>query len=81
MKRQQDFLRHEFLPISHMRKSSGEGHFKTILIPTGRLLVRYIAAKSHKDPGATRDTTACCESRMDKIARVVNVCVVLNLGL
>ena len=75
-KRQLDFLRQEFLPIPHVRKRSDKNPLQTVLNPTERLPVRYITVKLHKNPVATRGITACCESPLDGIARIVNACLV-----
>ncbi|CAN0173407.1 unnamed protein product, partial [Ascophyllum nodosum] len=39
------------------------------------LPVRYITAKLHKNPVATRGITACCGSPMDGVAKIVNACL------
>ena len=39
IKRQQDFLRQEHLPIPHVSKQSDDDPFTTILVPTDRLPV------------------------------------------
>ena len=75
IKRQSDFLRQEHLTIPLVRKHSDEDLPATILVPTDRLPVRYITAKLHKDPVATRGITACCGSPMDGIAKIVNACL------
>ena len=75
IKRQADFLRQEHLPIPLVRKQSDEDPPATILVPTDRLPVRYITAKLHKNPVATRGITACCGSPMDGVAKIVNACL------
>ena len=54
VKRQRDFLGHEFLPILHVRKQSEEDPLATILVPTAKLPVRYIqrnCTRSRLQPG------------------------------
>ena len=75
VKRQLDFLQQEFLPIPQMRKGSEGNPLQIVLTPTDRLSVRYIIAKSHKSPVATRGVTACCRSRMYGIVRIVKACL------
>ena len=43
-KRQQDFLRQEFLPIPHVPKHSDETPLEIVPTPTVKLPVRYITA-------------------------------------
>ena len=76
LKRQRDFIRQEHLPIPQVHKQSDEDPLMIIiLVPTDRLPVRYITAKLHKNPVATRGITACCGSPMDGIAGIVNACL------
>ena len=77
VKRQQDFLRQEFLPIPHVRKCSDENPLAIVPTPTVKLPVRYVMAKLHKNPVATRGITACCGSPMDRIASIVNACLIV----
>ena len=61
--------------MPQVRKHSDEDPLTTILVPTDRLPVRYITAKLHKNPVATRGITACFGSSVDGIARIVNACL------
>ena len=63
------------MPIPLVRKQSDEDPPATILVPTDRLPVRYITAKLHKNPVATRGITACCGSPIDGTAKIVNACL------
>ena len=78
IKRQADFLQREHLPIPLVRKQSDGDPLATILVPKDRLPVRYITAKLHKNPVATRGITTCCGSPMDGIAKIVNACLVVS---
>ena len=76
VKRKRDFVRLEFLPISHiLRKQSKKDPLKIILVPTDRLPVRYITAVLHKNSAATRGITACCGSPINGTTRIVNACL------